>query len=89
MLGRDQCVGDGQFWTVPDVACLLARDYGVIYQSQTSYRTLMKKCGLSFQRPAKQYKSHSQTKVMEFEERLEKKIDRPRPGRAQHGHSRR
>ncbi len=87
LLGRDHCVGDGQFWTVPDVACLLGRDYGVVYQSQTSYRTLMQKCGLSYQRPAKQYKSHSEIKLMDFEERLEKKSSGHRPGRAGHSHS--
>ena len=85
LLGRGQCVGDGQFWSVPDVARLLERDYGVVYQSQTSYRTLMYKCGLSFQRPAKQYKSHSEAKLMDFEERLEKKTGRHRPRRARDG----
>ena len=59
LLGRDHCVGEGQFWTVPDVARLLQRDFGVIYASKTSYRTLMQKCELSYQCPAKQYKSHS------------------------------
>ncbi len=73
LLGRDACVGDGQFWTVPDLAQLLERDYGVTYQSDTSYRTLLVKCDFSYQRPAKQYKSHSEVKVMEFEEALEKK----------------
>ena len=74
---RDNCVGDGQFWNVPDLARLLERDFGVIYDSLTSYRTLMQlmqKCGLSYQRPAKQYKSHSEVKVMDFEEQLEKKL---------------
>lgn len=74
LLGRDHCVGDGQFWNVPDLARLLKRDFGVTYQSQTSYRTLLQKCGLSYQRPAKQYKSHSTAKLMDFEEALEKKI---------------
>src|SRR6266568_1933014 len=73
LLGRDACVGDGQFWTVADLAQLLERDYGVSYQSTTSYRTLLEKCDFSYQRPAKQYKSHSQIKLMEFEEALEKK----------------
>ena len=71
-LGRDACVGEGQFWSVPDVACLLERDYGVTYQSLTSYRSLLAKCELSYQRPAKVYKSRSQAKVMAFEEGLEK-----------------
>lgn len=87
LLGRDHCIGDGQFWSVPDVARLLERDYGVTYDSPTSYRTLLQKCGLSYQRPAKQYKSHSEVKVMDFEEQLEKKISRPGSRRAEHGHS--
>lgn len=87
LLGPDHCAGDGQFWTVPDLTRLLERDLGVVYESQTSYRTLLQKCGMSYQRPAKQYKSHSEFKLMDFEERLEKKISRPRPGRAQHCHS--
>lgn len=62
----------GQFWTVPDLACWLEREYGVVYKSPTSYRTLMKRCDLSLQRPAKQYKSRHEAKVMTFEEELEK-----------------
>jgi transposase len=73
LLGRENCLGDGQFWTVADLARLLERDYGVIYQSHTSYLTLLQKCGLSYQRPAKQFKSHSEAKLMDFEEQLEKK----------------
>lgn len=85
LLGRDDCVGGGEFWTVPDLARLLERDFGVLYDSPTSYRTLLQKCGLSYQRPAKQYKSHSEAKLMDFEERLEKKTDGPRPERTADG----
>lgn len=73
LLGRDACVGQGQFWTVPDLARLIKREHGVSYQSLTSYYTLLAKCGYSNQCPAKQYKSHSDLQVMEFEEALEKK----------------
>lgn len=73
LLGKDKCVGDGQFWCVPDLAALLARDYQVVYQSTTSLRTLLGKCEMSYQRPTKLYKSHSTVKLMEFEEQLEKK----------------
>jgi len=73
LLGGDACTGNGQFWSVTDLATLLERDYGVVYQSPTSYRTLLARCGLSYQRPAKQYKSHSAQKLMAFEEALEKK----------------
>lgn len=62
----------GQFWTVADLACLLVRDYGVVYKSLTSYRSLLKRCGLSRQKPAQVYKSRSEIKVMAFEEELEK-----------------
>ena len=82
LLGRDGCVGDGQFWTVPEVARLLEGEYGVTYQSRTSYQTLLQTCGLSYQRPAKQYKSHSEAKLMDFQERLEKKTGGHRSGRA-------
>ena len=61
-----------QFWTVRDLARLLERDYAVVYDSATSYRTLLKRCGLSRQRPARQYKSRSELKVLTFEETLEK-----------------
>jgi len=73
LLGREACVGEGQFWTVSDVARFVEREYGVCYQSKTSYYALLAKCGFSYQRPAKQYKSHSDFKVMDFEEALEKK----------------
>ena len=81
LLGRENGGGEGQFWTVPDLACLLKRDYGVTYRSLTSYRTLLTHCGFSYQRPAKQYKSHSDEKVCDFEERLEKKSWTPRKTR--------
>jgi transposase len=74
LLGRQACQGDGQFWTVSDLATLLERDYGVVYQSLTSYRSLLTKCDLSYQRPAKQYKSHSDLKGLDFEQTLEKKL---------------
>jgi transposase len=73
LLGKEQAQYDGLFWTVADLAVLLERDYKVTYESPTSYRRLLAQCGLSYQRPAKQYKSRSAEKIMEFEEALEKK----------------
>lgn len=73
LLGNEKKTADGQFWNIADLAVLLARDYGVVYQSPTSLRTLLHRCDLSYQRPAKQYKSHNEEKVMAFEETLEKK----------------
>jgi transposase len=72
LLGGQACVGSGQFWTVGDLAQVLRREFGVRYKSATSLRELLGKCGFSYQRPAKQYKSRSALKVAEFAEQLEK-----------------
>jgi transposase len=72
LLGAAACVGTGQFWTVGDLAYLVQREFAVSYKSETSLRALLAKCGFSYQRPAKQYKSRSALKVAEFEEQLEK-----------------
>jgi transposase len=77
LLGQQECIGAGEFWTVGDLARLVEREHGVCYQSPTSYYTLLAKCGFSSQCPAKQYKSHSDLKIMEFEENLEKKLSIP------------
>lgn len=74
LLGKEACFADGQFWNVADVARLLERDYEVAYDSLTSYRSLLAKCGLSYQRPAKQYKSQTAEKGQEFLELLEKNL---------------
>ena len=61
-----------QYWSVESLSCAVREWYGVIYQSRTSYYTLFDTCGFSCQRPAKVYKSRSETKIAEFEEQLEK-----------------
>jgi transposase len=73
-LGKQVCVAQGQFWTLADLKQLVQQEYGVVYQSQNSYDNLLKKCAFSYQRPAKQYKSRSQEKVITFEEALEKNL---------------
>jgi transposase len=73
LLGRADCYGDGQFWTVPDLAKLVERKYGVMYRSATSYRTLFGRCEFSCQRPGSHYRSRNELKVLEFEQLLEKK----------------
>jgi len=72
LFGVAGCVGTGQFWSVGDLAQLIQREFDVSYKSETSYRELLDKCGFSYQRPAKQYKSRAALKVAEFEEQLEK-----------------
>ena len=61
-----------QYWSVESLSCAVREWYGVSYQSRTSYYTLFDACGFSLHRPAKVYKSRSETKIAEFEEQLEK-----------------
>ena len=72
LLRSDEYSGSGEFWTVSELAIWLKREFDVVYRSRTSYRSVLKRCGLSRQRPAQQYKSRSEAKVMSFEEELEK-----------------
>lgn len=79
--------GDGSYWNVTDIARLIQQEYDVVYESHTSYYQLLAKCGMTYQRPAKQYKSHSASKLMAFEEELEKKTDGRGSGIAGHSDS--
>jgi len=67
-----ECYGDGQFWTVPDLAKLLERDYGIRYKSASSYRQVFDRCDFSCQRPGIYYRSRRELSVLEFEQQLEK-----------------
>jgi len=71
-LGRRASTADGQFWTVEDLALVVRERYGVEYQSRTSYSSLLRLCGFSYQKTEKIFKSRSQTQVADFEEQLEK-----------------
>ena len=72
-LGEKSSTAHGQFWSVEDLALLLREKYGVEYKRRTSYIELLHRCGLSYQKTEKVYKNHSQSKVADFEEELEKK----------------
>jgi len=72
LLGPTRAIADGQFWSVADLETLLMQRFQVQYSSPTSYRTLFKQCGFSYQRSQKVYRSRSEAKVAEFEELLEK-----------------
>jgi transposase len=66
------CAGEGDFWTVPDLAHLVEERCHVVYQSDNSYRFLFGKCDFTRQRPGYLYKSRSAAAVMAFEEEIEK-----------------
>lgn len=72
LLGSESTVADGRFWSVPDLATVVEERYRVRYSSLTSYRSLFKTCGFSYQRSQKVYRSRSEARVAEFEEQLEK-----------------
>lgn len=71
-LGSKARTADGQFWTVEDLALVVQERYAVEYQSRTSYSSLLRLCGFSYQKTEKIFKSRSQTKIADFEEQLEK-----------------
>lgn len=67
-------VSRGVFWTVSDLKLVVERWYGVEYQSNTSYLTLLQDCRLSQQKVESQYRSRpSEREIVDFEAELEKK----------------
>lgn len=68
----EQCAGTGDFWSVPDLAHLVEERFAVVYQSDNSYRALLRKCGFTRQRAGSVYRSRSAAAVMSFEEEFEK-----------------
>jgi transposase len=74
VLPPDVRVSQGEFWTVSDLKIVVHRWYGVTYQSDTSYRTLLHECRFSQQQTEPQYRSRpNKQAVADFEARLEKK----------------
>jgi transposase len=64
----------GEFWTVGDVQRVVEAWYGVVYDDYGSYRHLLHRCGFSYQRAERVYKSRpSQADIADFEAELEKK----------------
>jgi transposase len=63
----------GLYWSVDSLRQAVARWYGVTFRQNASYHGLFKRCGFSYQRPAKVYKSRREEDVLDFEQRLEKK----------------
>jgi transposase len=66
-------ISRGAFWTVSDLRIMVRRWYGVTYQSDNSYRTLLKESRFSRQRVDKQYRSRpDEEAIAAFEAELEK-----------------
>jgi len=62
----------GQHWTIPDLKRAVQQWHGVLYLRPNSYRLLFKRCGFSYQRTARVFRSRSAKQVADFEEQLEK-----------------
>lgn len=74
LLAPDVRIEHGQFWTVSDLAMAVEHWYGVIYTDRGSYRNLLHRCGFSYQKTERVYKSRpSEAEVAHFEAELEKK----------------
>lgn len=64
----------GEYWTVSDLRIAVEQWFGVVYQDETSYQTLLHKSGFSYQRTTKVYRSRpSEAVLADFEAELEKK----------------
>lgn len=72
LFGDQVSSSTGEFWTIGDVRHALQQWYGVSYDSLASYRALMKRCGFSYQRTERTYRSRSEMGVAQFEEEIEK-----------------
>ncbi len=72
VFGADTATAEGRFWTIEDLQRAIQHWYGVNYQSRTSCWTLFTRCGFSYQRPARVFKSRRAADVASFEELVEK-----------------
>lgn len=72
VFGSDTATVEGQFWTIDDLQRAIQQWYGVTYQSRTSCWTLFVRCGFSYQRPVRVFKSRREADVATFEETVEK-----------------
>jgi len=74
ILSPEVRISQGAYWTISDLQLAVREWYGVSWQSDTSYRTLMHECGFSLQRAQKVYRQRpDEQTVADFEAALEKK----------------
>ena len=69
---EEVATADGLHWCIPDLRRSIKQWYGIEYKRDASYRQLFQKCGFSWQRTAKVFRSRSERKVAAFEDHLEK-----------------
>lgn len=62
----------GQHWTVEDLAHAIQRWYGVIWKNRSAYHRLFARCGFTWQRTERVYRSRRERAVVDFEALVEK-----------------
>lgn len=72
LFGPETHTASGQHWTVEDLAHSTQQWYAVVWASRSSYHRLLARCGFSYQRTEKVYKSRRQRSVSDFEAQVEK-----------------
>lgn len=72
VLGLQTDMTQGEHWTIADLAQIVKQWYGVSWDSRTSYQSLFARCGFSYQRSEKVYKSRREHDVLDFEAQVEK-----------------
>jgi transposase len=72
VFGPESHTVGGQHWTVEDLADAIHHWYGVVFASRSSYHGLFARCGFTYQRTEKVYKSRRERAVMDFEAQVEK-----------------
>jgi transposase len=72
LFGPDSYSASGQHWTVEDLARAIKGWYGIDWESRSSYHRVLVRCGFSYQRTEKVYKSRREREVMAFEALVEK-----------------
>lgn len=71
VIGSGAATAEGRFSTVEDLQRAIQNWYGVNCQSRTSCLTLFARCGFSYQRPARVFKSRRAADVAALEETVE------------------
>jgi len=72
LFGPETYTSSGQHWTVEDLVRAVERWQRVIWKSRSSYRDLLARCGFTYQRTEKVYKSRRESDVMDLEGMVEK-----------------
>jgi transposase len=70
----DTATSEGAYWTVADLRRALERWTGVVYQDPQSYRDVFRRCGFSYQRTERLYRSRKGGAVAAFCEQVEQKL---------------